>query len=227
MQRNYKRSHVDCLNGILKRNCSFAFYDSKKGFTIKTLSILLSCPGKKIKETSINDNFTIYIQLMYEMFRQMEKFMLSFKEFLQKFLPRVFKTMRNVRCSIDCTEFRVETSRNFAQQGNTYSYKHANTFKCLIAVTPNGGCYFVSDIFKGDISDVQIFEESGIMKHIEPNDILIVDRGFTMQDLVNPLQAHIKIPAFLKGRNSLSAADELSTKKIAKARVHVERNSSG
>lgn len=39
MQRNYKRSHVDCLNGILKRNCSFAFYDSKKGFTIKTLSI--------------------------------------------------------------------------------------------------------------------------------------------------------------------------------------------
>lgn len=152
------------------------------------------------------------------------------KEFLQKFLPRVFKTMRNVRCSIDCTEFRGETSRNFAQHGNTYSYKHANTFKCLIAVTPNGGCYFVSDIYhiyKGDISDVQIFKESGIMKHIEPNDILIVDRGFTVQDLVNPLQAHIKIPAFLKGRNSLSAADELSTKKIAKARVHVERNSSG
>ena len=60
MQRNYKRSHVDCLNGILKRNCSFAFYDSKKGFTIKTLSILLSCPGKKIKETSIRDIFTTY-----------------------------------------------------------------------------------------------------------------------------------------------------------------------
>ena len=30
----------------------------------------------------------------------------------------------------------METSRNFAQQGNTYaSYKHANSFKCLIAVT--------------------------------------------------------------------------------------------
>ena len=224
MQRNYKRSHVDCLNGILKRNCSFAFYDSKKGFTIKTLSILLSCPGKKIKETSINDNFTIYIQLMYEMFRQMEKFMLSFKEFLQKFLPRVFKTMRNVRCSIDCTEFRVETSRNFAQQGNTYSsYKHANTFKCLIAVTPNGGCCFVSELFEGNISDVRIFEESGIMKDMEPCDILLMDREFTVQDLVNPLQAHIKISAFLKGRNSLSAAEELSTRKITKARVHVER----
>lgn len=134
------------------------------------------------------------------------------KEFLQKFLPRVFKTMRNVRCSTYCTEFRMETSRNFAQQGNTYaSYKHANSFKCLTAVTPNGGCCFV-----------QIFKESGITKHIEPNDILVVDRVFTVQDLVNPLQAHIKIPAFLKGRNSLSVAEELSTRKIAKAGLHVE-----
>lgn len=51
------------------------------------------------------------------------------------------------------------------------------------------------------------------MKQIEPNDILLVERGFTVQDLVNPLQAHIKIPAFLKVRNSLSAAEELSTQK--------------
>ena len=68
MQRNYQRSHVNCLNGLLKRNCSFAFYDSKKGFTIKTQSILLSCPGKKIKETSIRDIFTTYTQLMYKIF---------------------------------------------------------------------------------------------------------------------------------------------------------------
>ena len=81
----------------------------------------------------------------------------------------------------------------------------------------------MSYLFEGDISDVQIFEERGIMKQIEPNDILLVERGFTVQDLVNPLQAHIKIPAFLKVRNSLSAAEELSTQKIAKARVHVER----
>ncbi|KAK3744272.1 hypothetical protein QZH41_007992 [Actinostola sp. cb2023] len=48
--------------------------------------------------------------------------------------------MRNVRCIVDCTEFSVETSRNYSRQGNTYSsYKHTNTFKCLIAVTPNGG----------------------------------------------------------------------------------------
>ena len=44
-----------------------------------------------------------------------------------------------------------------------------------------------------------------------------------MQHLVNPLLVQINIPAFLKGRKSLSGAEELSTRKIAKARIHVER----
>ena len=52
--------------------------------------------------------------------------------------------MKNVCCIVDFTPFRVECSHNFARQGKTYSsYKHANMFKCLIAVTPNGGACFV------------------------------------------------------------------------------------
>ena len=196
----------------------------KTGFTIKTLSVLLSSPERGIKETLIRNIFTTFIQLMYKVFRQMEDVMFPSKEHLHRFRPKVFKTIKNVRCSVDCTEFRVQTARNFARQGNTFSsYKHANTFKCLIAVTPNGGACFVSDLFEGDINDVQIFEESGIMKHIHPHDLILVDRGFTVQDLLHPLQASIKIPAFLKGRDHLSVAEELATRKIAKARIHIER----
>lgn len=196
----------------------------RRGFTIKTLALLLSTPQRNIEETMIRKIFTTFIQLMYKIFRDMENIMFPTKEHLKKFLPKVFKTMKNVRCSVDCTEFRVETSRNFARQGNTFSaYKHTNTFKCLIAVTPNGGACFVSDLFEGDINDVKIFSKCGILNHIRPQDIILVDRGFTVQDLLNPLQADIMIPAFLKGRKSLSAAEELSTRKIAKARIHVER----
>ena len=61
---------------------------------------------------------------------------------------------------------------------------------------------------------MQIFRECGIMKHIRPHDVILADRGFTVQDLLNPLQADIKIPSFLKGRSSLSAAEELSTQKM-------------
>jgi hypothetical protein len=78
-------------------------------------------------------------------------------------------------------------------------------------------------MYEGDIGDVKIFEESGILRYINPGDIILADRGFTVQHLLNPLQAHLKIPAFLKGRASLSAAEELETRKIAKARIHVER----
>ena len=70
---------------------------------------------------------------------------------------------------------------------------------------------------------MQIFEESGILKHLEPNDVILVDRGFTVQHLVNPLQVKLNIPAFLKGRKSLTANEELETRKIAKARIHIER----
>ena len=40
---------------------------------------------------------------------------------------------------------------------------------------------FVSDLFEGDINDVEIFKESAVLRHIDPNDILLVDRGFTVR----------------------------------------------
>ena len=35
--------------------------------------------------------------------------------------------------------------------------------KCLIAVTPNGGACFISDMFVGSIDDVAIIEQSGFL----------------------------------------------------------------
>ena len=43
---------------------------------------------------------------------------------------------------------------------------------------PNGGACFITDLFKGDIDDVRIFEESGIMKHLTPYDLVLTDHGF-------------------------------------------------
>jgi len=196
----------------------------RRGFTLKTLAALLSTPERKIDHSYVRKIFTTFIQLMYVTFRDMQKFMFPERAQLAKFLPKVFKTMKKIRCIVDCTEFRVECSRNFARQGNTFSsYKHTNTFKCLIAVTPNGGACFVSDLFEGDIDDVEIFKESGLVKHLKPFDLVLADRGFTVRELLNPLQVELKIPSFLKGRKSLSAAEELETRRIAKARIHVER----
>lgn len=153
----------------------------KRGCTLETLAALLSTPERSIDKSYVREIFTTFIQLMYVTFRDMQEFIFPERAHLSKFLPKVFKTMKKIRCVVDCTEFRVECSRNFARQGNTFSsYKHTNTFKCLIAVTPNGGACFVSDLLEGDIDDVQIFKESGLMKHLQPHDVVLADRGFTV-----------------------------------------------
>ena len=66
------------------------------------------------------------------------------------------------------------------------------------------------------------YELSAKWHHETPQTIL-ADRGFTVRELLNPLQVELKIPSFLKGRKSLSTAEELESRRIAKARIHVER----
>lgn len=79
---------------------------------------------------------------------------------------------------------------------------HTNTFKCLIAVTPNGGACFVSDFLDGDVDDVQMFKESGLMKQLKPYDLVLADRGFPVREPLNPLQVELKIPSFLKAERA-------------------------
>ena len=70
---------------------------------------------------------------------------------------------------------------------------------------------------------LKFFQESGMLAHIRPNDLILGDHGFTVQGLLNPLQAKVKIPAFFKGRDNLTVVEELETRKIAKASFDVER----
>ena len=49
------------------------------------------------------------------------------------------------------------------------------------------------------------------------------DRGFTVKDSMISRRISINIPPFLKGRSKLTAEEEFLTRKIAEARIHVER----
>ena len=161
---------------------------------------------------------------MYKVFRDMETVMFPSRAIMLRYLPRVFKTIKKIRCIVDCTEFSVETSQKFARQGNTYILPiSTHAFKCLIAITPNGGACFVSDLHEGDIDDVQLFKKCGILKHINSGDIVMANCRFTVQHLLNPLHAQLKIPSFLKGRANHSAAGEIKTRKIGKAQIQVEQ----
>ena len=63
-------------------------------------------------------------------------------------MPEMFKEKYPAtRVIIDCTEIRVEAPESLHMRSVYYSdYKHHNTYKALIGVTPSGGLCFVSEL---------------------------------------------------------------------------------
>ena len=161
---------------------------------------------------------------MFCHFKDYEKITFPSRADMKRYLPRVFHKFKNIRASVDCTEFFCEMPKNYAQQGNVYSsYKHHCTYKCLIAVNPNGGACFISDLYEGSVDDVEMFGTCGIMDHLDPGDSLLVDKGFKVQHLLLVQKGKVFIPPFLGKRDEFTEEETIETKRIAKARIHVER----
>ena len=70
--------------------------------------------------------------------------------------------------------------------------------------------------------DKKITKDCGILKLLEPGDQVMADRGFDLEDDL-PTGVTLNIPAFLDGKDQLSAEDEIVTRRIASVRVHAER----
>lgn len=167
---------------------------------------------------------TTWIQFLYNEFTlNFKPFMFPSRKIIEKTLPKTFDNMKNIRVLLDCTEFFCESPSNFEHQGNLYSsYKAHTTYKVLVGCTPNGCICFVSDAYEGSISDREIVVKSKFVDCLDPGDLVLADRGFTIHDLVEAKKAHLNIPPFLSGRSNLTAQEEMQTKKIAKQRIYIE-----
>ena len=198
----------------LKEQMMITLMRLRRGDMVAELSHKYKC-----SDGLINQIFITWIQLLFYHFKNY--LTMPHRDDLHR--PAVFKPFPQIRASIDCTEFRCQSSGNLAQQGNTYSnYKHHTTMKCLIAVTPHGAAAFVSDLFEGSIDDISMFKQCGIMDHIVAGDEFLVDRGFLIQHLLLEKGAKIFVPPFLDN-GKLNKEATIKTSRIAKARIHVER----
>ena len=125
---------------------------------------------------------------------------------------------------IDCFEVFIERPSNLLARASTWSsYKHHNTVKFLIGITPQGTVSFLSEAWGGRASDKYITENSGFLNKLLPGDIVLADRGFNIEESVGLMCAELKIPAFTKGKAQLSPMEVETTRKIAHVRIHVER----
>ena len=144
-------------------------------------------------------------------------FPLPTQELVRKNMPQEFAQYATTRIILDCTELFIQRPSVMRAQS-----EHHNTWKLLVGVTPNGQVTFLSDLWKGRVSDKQITRESGILDLLEPGDNVMVDRGFYISNIV-PDGVSVNMPPFLAGREQMTAAETEETMSIASVRSHVER----
>ena len=97
--------------------------------------------------------------------------------------------------------------------------------KLLIACTPNGVISYISSLYVGLISDVELTRVSELIAKLPRNDgaSVIPDRGFTIRDHVNEIGVELNIPPFLDGQKQLPSNKVQEGRTIASLRIHVER----
>ena len=141
-------------------------------------------------------------------------------------MPSTFQKSFGDRVSviIDCFEVFINRPASLLARAITWSnYKHHNTVKLLIGITPQGVVSFISKAWGGRTSDKYLTEHCGILRHLLPGDVVLADRGFDISDSVGIYQATLKIPAFTRGKSQLMPMDVEDTRKMANVRIHVER----
>ena len=103
------------------------------------------------------------------------------REQLRKTMPMCFRAgyQNKVVVILDCFELFTETASGARNQVETYShYKHHQTVKYLIGISPQGSVTFISAGWAGRVSDKHIVQKSGILANLLPGDIVMADRGF-------------------------------------------------
>ena len=148
------------------------------------------------------------------------------REDLWRTMPQCFQFSFGNKTTviIDCFEVFIARPSNLMARAQTYSnYKSHNTVKILVGITPQGSISFVSNAWGGRTSDKYLTDNCGILKKLLPGDLVMADRGFTIQESLMLHKAELAIPTFTKGKDRLDPVDVEQTRGIANVRIHVER----
>lgn len=126
------------------------------------------------------------------------------REVLKQTMPMDFrKHCPNCAVIIDLFEIFTERPSNLLARAQTCSsYKHHNTAKYLIGITPQGTMCYISSGWGGRVSDKHLTENWGLLNYLLPGDTILADKGFDIQESMGLYCAQVSIPSFTRGKNS-------------------------
>ncbi|VDH89218.1 Hypothetical predicted protein [Mytilus galloprovincialis] len=145
---------------------------------------------------------------------------------IMEHMPQDFKLLYpNTRVIIDCTEIFTERPSSLALASKTFSsYKSHNTWKGLVGISPHGAITFISALYSGCMSDIEITKHSGLIDLLEPGDQIMADKGFILNKLLKDTGVSIATPHFLCSDGQFTPSQIEDNQKIASLRIHVERH---
>ena len=89
----------------------------------------------------------------------------------------------NCRVTLDCAELLIDLSKSLDNEAYTWSdYKHHNTIKFLVDVSPNGFIRFLSDCYVGRAYDKCITKDSGFYVLLERSNQVMAGRDFQIKE---------------------------------------------
>lgn len=148
------------------------------------------------------------------------------REQVDRKMPDCFRTLYpTTRVLIDCTEIKTEKPSSLVLGSKCYSsYKSTHTWKGLVGIAPHGALTFVSSLYTGCMSDVEITKLSGLLNLLDQGDSIMADKGFVLNKVLEGTGISINTPPFLMSQGQFTLQEVEETQAIAKLRIHIERH---
>lgn len=189
------------------------------------LNVSFTCLGCffKLSERTVIDYFFYNINILYSLLKQFIVWLPEDK--LAANLPVYFTMFSDTCVVVDCAEIPVKQNSCLNCSIRTYShYKGTNTIKFLVGIAPCGVIMFLSKAYGGRASDKFIFNDSKVLQKCSPGQGVMTDKGFNIDSECKEAGVNLyKPPKYFKKNTQFTGEEVETCRKIARARVHVER----
>ncbi|KAM8921766.1 uncharacterized protein RCH25_016480 isoform 2-T2 [Pelodytes ibericus] len=175
----------------------------RQGFFDQDLAVRFNISESRV--TRIVITWTNYLYLVLgevPLWRSRENGSQSVPDCLKASYPRA-------RVILHCAEVTVQTSNAQSITSPLYSYyNNQTTYKGLLGIAPHGAVIFISPLYSGCASKRDIAKSSGILDLLEQDDMVITDKDFLIQDLVESVGANLVILPIITTSTSAEDCNE-------------------